>query len=119
MAKPLVGAAFVFQPQPFVADPRQARLAVAGDEQIDERRDRLGILRARAAGDDQRMLHRAIDAAQRNAAQVEHRQDVAGADFVLQREAEDVELVERRERFEAVERRAGFAQGLLHILRRA
>ena len=47
---------------------------------------------------------------QRNAAQVEHRQDVGVADLVLQAEADQVEVAQRRERFQAVERQAVLAQ---------
>ena len=52
---------------------------------------------------------------QRNAAQVEHGQDVGVADFVLQAEADDVEFAQRRERLQAVERQAVLAQLGLEI----
>ena len=73
-------------------DPGQALLAVADDEEVDERGQHLRVLRARAAGDDQRMVERAVLAVQRNAAQVEHGQDVGVADLVLQAEADQVEV---------------------------
>ena len=82
----------LLQGHPLVHDPRQALLAVADDEQVDERGEQLRVLRARAAGDDQRIVERAVLGVQRDAAQVEHRQDVRVADLVLEAEAEDVEL---------------------------
>ena len=56
------------------------------------------------AGDDQRVVRAAILGVERDAPQVEHRQDVRVADLVLEREAQDVEPAQRRERLEAVER---------------
>ena len=94
---------------PQLADDRQAGLAVADDEQVDERREQLGVLGARAAGDDQRVVRPAVLGVQRDPAQVEHRQDVRVADLVLEREAQDVEPVQRRERLQAVERQAVLA----------
>ena len=61
------------------------------------------------------MLQRAILAMQRDAAEVEHRQHVGVADFVLQAESEDIELGERRERFEAIERQVRLPQFLLEV----
>ena len=61
------------------------------------------------------MLHRAIFGRERNPAQIEHRQHVAVAQIVLQREAEHVELVKRREGFEAVKRQVVLAEQLLHV----
>ena len=52
---------------------------------------------------------------QGDAAQIEHRQHVAVAEVVLQREAQHVELRKRRERFQAVERQAVLAEQLLHV----
>ena len=96
----------LLQRHPLFHEPRQALLAVADDEQVDERGEQLRVLRPGPAGDDQRMVERAVLAVQRNAAQVEHRQDVGVADLVLQAEAEQVELAQRRERLQAVERQA-------------
>ena len=89
---------------PAFHDPRQALLAVADDEQVDERRQHFRVLRAGAAGDDERMVERAVLAVQRDAAEVEHGQDVGVADLVLQAEADQVEVAQRREGFQAVER---------------
>ncbi len=100
---------------PQVADDRQARLAVADHEQVDERREQLGVLRARAAGDHQRVVRTAVLGVERDAPQVEHRQHVRVADLVLEREAQDVEPAERRERLQAVERQAMLPQRGLEV----
>ena len=52
---------------------------------------------------------------ERDAAQVEHGQQVAGADFVLQGEAQHVEVRERSEGLQAVERQLGGAQLGFHV----
>ena len=62
---------------------------------------------------------RAVLAVQRNAAQVEHGQQVGVADLVLQAEADQVELAQRRERLQAVERQAVAAQLGLEVESRA
>ena len=76
---------------PQVADDGQARLAVADHEQVDERREQLGVLGARAAGDHQRVVRAAVLGVERDPAQVEHRQHVRVADLVLERKAQDIE----------------------------
>ena len=100
---------------PAIHHPRQALLAVADDEQVDERRQQFGILSAGAAGDDERMIERAILAVQRHAAEIEHRQDVRVADLVLQAETEQIEVLQRRVRLQAVERQPVVAQHFLEI----
>ena len=95
---------------PVLHDPRQALLAVADDEEVDERSEQFRILRTRPAGNDQRMIERPITRVQRNAAQVEHGQHVGVTDLVLQTEADDVELGQRREGFQAVQRQVVLAQ---------
>ena len=52
---------------------------------------------------------------QRDPAQIEHRQQVAVAEIVLKREAEHIELDQRGERFQAVQRDASVAESLLHV----
>ena len=98
-----------------VADDRQARLAVAEDEQVDEGGEQLGVLGAGPAGDHQRVVRPAVLGVERDAAEVEHRQDVGVADLVLEREAQHVEPAQRREGFEAVERQASRAQRGLEV----
>ena len=51
---------------------------------------------------------------QRNAPQIEHRQHVGVRQFVLQRESQHVEIRQRRERFQAVQRHR-CAQLRLHV----
>ena len=108
-------AALFLERHPAVHDPRQALLAVADDEQVDERGQHFGVLGAGAAGDDQRMVERAVLGVQRDAAEVEHGQNVRIADLVLQTEAEEVEVAQRREGFQAVQRQPGLAQHGLEI----
>ena len=112
-------AALFLERHPALHDPRQALLAVADDEEVDERGEQLRVLGARAAGDDQRMVEGAVLAVQRDAAEVEHGQDVGVADLVLQAEADQVELAQRREGLQAVERQAGLAQLGLEVEPRA
>ena len=61
------------------------------------------------------MVDGSIGRMQRNSAEVEHREDVRVADLVLQREAEDVVLAQRRERFEAIERQVFLAEDRLEV----
>jgi len=61
------------------------------------------------------MIEAAILAVERDAAQIEHRQNVGVANLVLQAEAHQVEVAQRRERFQAVQRQTMPAQNLLEI----
>ena len=61
------------------------------------------------------MRKRSILGLQRNTAKVEHRQHIAVAKVVLQREAKHVELGKRREGFQPVKRQTLFSQQLLHV----
>ena len=54
----------------------------------------------------------------RNSAQIQHREHVAVAEVVLQRETQHVEVAKRRELFKAPKRQAVPAKQLLHILQR-
>ena len=58
---------------------------------------------------------RAVHGVMRDAAEIEHGEDVGVADFVLQAEAEHVELIERRERFQRVNRQPMPAQDRFEI----
>ena len=80
---------------PDLADDRQARLAVADDEQVNVGREQLRVLGTRPAGDDQGVVRAAVLGMERDPAQVEHRQDVRVADLVLEREPQHVELGQR------------------------
>ena len=95
-----------FQPQ--VAHRRQGLFAVAQHEGVDESGHRLGVGRAGAAGQNQRIGHGSRLGRQWNSAQIEHRQHVRRAEFVLQAEADDVELPQRRETLQADQRQSPF-----------
>jgi len=94
---------------------RQTRLAVARYKHVDKRRERFGVLRAGAAGDDQRMVHRPLVRPQGNTAQIEHRQQIGVADLVLQRKAEHVEFGQWRKGLQTVQRQTGFAEPVFHV----
>ena len=96
---------------PEVADDGQARFTVADDEQVDVGGEQLGVLGSGAAGDDERVVGRTVLGLERDAAKVEHGQDVRIANLILEREAEDVELPERGEGLQRIERQAVLAEG--------
>ena len=52
------------------------------------------------------MIECAVLTVKGNAAQIEHRENIGVADFVLQAEPDQIEFAERRERFEAVQRQS-------------
>ena len=103
---------------PQVAHNRQARLAVADHEQIDEWCEQLRVLRPRAARDHQRVIGAAIFGVKRQAPQVEHREHVRVTDLVLEREPQDVEPAERCECLETVERQPRILEPELEIRQR-
>ncbi len=100
---------------PEVAHDRQAGLAVADDEQINERREQLGILRAGPAGNHQGVVVAPLIGMEGNAAKVEHGENIGVADFVLKREPNHIEFAQRRERFQAVQGQFVVAERLLEI----
>ncbi len=72
------------------------------------------------ARDDQRIVVAAVLAAERDAAEVEHREDVGVGELVLQREADDVEVAERARRLERHEGSLPFStSSALHVDPRA
>ncbi len=77
---------------------------------IDEIGEGLGIERAGTADDDQRMRCIAVLPPAGNPRQVEHVENVAVGEFVLQGKADDVETPEGLVRFEGGQRLAGGAQ---------
>ena len=91
-------------------------LAFAEDEGVDEPGHRLGVEGAAAPGNDERMLLRAVGGKERDAAQVQHVEDVRVGQLVLEGEAEDIEFVQRTAILQAPEKRALFAQLRLHVL---
>ena len=82
---------------------------------VEEHRERLGMRRGGAAGDDQRIVLAAIGALERDAAEVEHREDVRVRELELEREADDVEVLERTRALERDERQLARAELLLHV----
>ena len=78
-----------------VADLVDGVLAVSQQHGVEEVGQRLGVERAWTAGDHQRVATAAICGAQGNATQVQHCQQVRVRELVLQREADDVERLER------------------------
>ena len=77
-----------------------------------------GVLRAGAAGDDERMVEGAILGVKGDAAEVEHRQNVGITDLILESETEHVEIAQRREGFQAVQWQSGLAQRRFQVLPR-
>ena len=89
---------------------RERLFGVADEEEVEEVRERLGVERTGAAGDDQRPTAAfAVGAAARNAGDVEHPEDRRVADLVLEGEADDVEVAYGQLRLEREERQAGAA----------
>ena len=109
------GPSGVLQFEPRVADLRQTFFPIPHDEHVDEPGHRFRILHARAAGDHQRHREVAFFRRKRNSAQVQNREHVGVAEVVLQRETEHVEVCQRCECFEAVERQALRPQQGFHV----
>src|SRR5206468_3402988 len=77
--------------------------------------ENFGILGARAAADDERMIERAVARKKRDAAQVQHREQVGVADLVLQAEADYIEVDQGRKGLQAIERQVCFPQLVFEI----
>ncbi len=71
--------------------------------------------RGRTARDDERIVVLAIARAERDAAELEHREHVGVRELELEREADDVELAERLGVLERDERQASPSQLRLHV----
>jgi len=69
---------------------RQALFAIADHHQVDEFRQGFGIIRLGTADQDDRVVFAPLAAAQRDAGQVEHRQQVAVMHLVLDGDGEEV-----------------------------
>ena len=94
---------------------RQALLGVPDEEAVDEGGHRLRLGGDRAARDHQRVLRPPVVTPDRDPAELEHVEDVREGEFVLEREAHDVERGERAARLEADERQPVLAQLRLHV----
>jgi hypothetical protein len=90
-------------------------LAVADEHEVDEVRERLDVENHRAADDHQRIVLAAARRALRDAREVEHLEHVGERHLVLQREADHVELAERRAALQRRERAAGLAERVGHV----
>ena len=98
-----------------IADLAQRFLAVAEQHRVEELGERFRVERTRTTGDHQRIGRASIGGAHRDAAEVEHGEDVRVRQLVLQAEADDVELVERRVRLERDQRMVVLAQDRLEV----
>ena len=114
-ATPAVRATLLLPGDQGVAHLDDDLLAVAEHEEIEEVGDRLRVVYARAAADDEGLLVRALRRMERQPCEVEHVERVRDKEFVLQREAEDVEGGNLPEGFERKERDAAAAHFLFHI----
>ncbi len=81
-------------------------LSLADHEGVDEGRHGQGVEGAGAAGDDEGMVLPARGGAEGDAAQVQHGEDVRVGQLVLEGEADEVEVAERRARLQRGERQA-------------
>gem|GEM_PF-5373661 len=72
----------------------QRLLAVAQDDGVQKRRERLGLERDRPAGDHDGVVRPAIGAPEGNAPQLQHGEHVGEGQLVLQREPHDGEVAE-------------------------
>ena len=90
-------------------------LALSYIEQIKEIGDRLGVIGAGTAADDNRCILRAVLGAERNFCKVEHIEHVGVAHLVLKRKSNEVEVSQRIAAFQGGERQIVYLHLLLHI----
>ena len=90
-------------------------LAVADHEQVDEVCQRLGIVGARAAAGDDMLEFRAIPCQHGHATKIEHVGNVGKGQLILQRESNDIKLIQRIAALQSVERDTGPSHLVLHI----
>jgi len=87
----------------------------ADDEAVKKIGQRFRIISARTTAHDQGIRVGAFGAGQRNAAQIQHRQDIGISHFILQGKAHRVEIPQWRLRLQAGQGRAGLPHRLFHI----
>ena len=87
----------------------------AEDEGVDEGGERFGDERAGASGEDDRVVFGAVEAADGDAGEVEHLEDVGVGEFVGEGEAEGVEVAQAAAVFEREERLAVGAEAVGHV----
>ena len=107
--------ALALEPRPCERDLRAHLLAVADHDRVEEDGQRLRVRRRRAARDHERIVLAAIRRAERDAAEVHHREDVAVRELVLEREADDGEVAQRPGRLDGDEREAARRELRLHV----
>ena len=90
-------------------------LGLADEEGVEEGGDGLGVGRVRSSSQDQGVALPSVGGATRQAAEVEHRQDVGVAQLGLQREAHDVEVREGPGVLEGDEGQAACLQLLVRV----
>ena len=89
---------------------RQLLFRLADEERVDERRQRLRVRRGRTARQHQRRVLAPVGGTNRQTAQVQHRQHVRVGQLVLKREADHVEVGDRRGGLQRDQRQAAGAQ---------
>ena len=98
-----------------IAKHWQTRLAIACDEHVNKLCQRFGVLGTGTAGDYKRISQRSLVAVERNAAHIEHRQNIDATDLVLERKTENVKITKWRERFQTEERIFFFPHPRFHV----
>ena len=96
----------------------QRLLALADVEDVEERRVWLGVVRARAAADDEQVVLAAVLRMQRDTCQVERLEHVRSHQLVGQRDADRIELGHGRAAFDGEQRQALGAHGVAELRRR-
>ena len=90
-------------------------LAVTDLEHIDKVRERLRIVGARTAADDDVLQSGAVLGIDRHAAEIQHVQNVGERQLILQGKADHVKLAQCIAALQSVERNAGVPHLVLHI----
>ncbi len=98
-----------------VEEHRQRLLGVADEERVEEVRDRLRVRRAGSAAEDDRIGLAPVALPHRQPGEIQHVEDVRVVELRLEREAQDVEVRDRRERLRREERNPVLAHPLLEI----
>jgi hypothetical protein len=96
-------------------DGGEGDFAVTHTDGVEERGQRFRRHRSRTSGDDERIIVSPVFGKKRDSSEIQHRQDIRVAQFVLEREADDIEPGKGTSRFERRKRKAVKAQLFLHI----
>ena len=79
-----------------INDLGEGLLALADEDRVEEGRNRLRVEGAGPAADNERVVLTPVDRAKRDTGEVERLEHVAVAQFVGQRDADEVEIAYRR-----------------------